>query len=188
MMRTRRLRYSAVALLTSGMVLSIGLFAWPVSHVSAAPPPPITQSDTIINVLQGQTFLVRTTITFNTPSAGGLFALAILWNASSSNDNYTLDNDNGFGAYAYWTSGGSGVGNPVENVQWSDNSTLDGWSVGAFIDATDKNYYDGTFNVDFWLQAAGLGTPHRVGLENNLSYGAGISDQRPRGRGPIIYW
>jgi parallel beta-helix repeat protein len=150
------------------------IISLPVSPVSAANPPPITQSDTIINVQQGQKFLVRTTITFNNPAAGGVFALSIGWDGPARWDNYTIDNDNGFGAYAYWTSGGSGVGDPVENVDFVSGPTLSGWSAGASIDATNKNYYDGTFNVDFWLKAANQGAPHQVGLENNLTYGAAI--------------
>jgi hypothetical protein len=155
-------------------VISVGFFALPVSQVAALPAPG-TQSDTIVNVQQGQDFVIRTTIQFTVANTGGVFALSVAWDGPTRWDNYTIDNDNGLGLYAYWTSGGSGVGNPVENVDFTSGPTLSGWSAGASIDATNKNYYDGTFNVDVWLKAANQGAPHKVALENNISYGAGIA-------------
>jgi hypothetical protein len=155
------------ALIVFAMILSIIIIDLPTVSATGVL---YTPSDTIIDVQQGQVFLLRHTLQFNQPAYGGYFAMAISWDVPSSDENFTLEN----APSVYWTSGGSGVGNPVENVTFDNSATLTGWQVTAYISSSDKNYYDGTFNVDFWLRAANQGTPHQVGLENNLSYGAGI--------------
>jgi uncharacterized membrane protein len=138
-----------------------------------------TPGGTTINVASGQTFLLRHELYFNQAGSGGVFALAILWVAPSSDENFTLEN----APSIYWISGPEN-GLPVENVQWDNSPTLDGWSVGAFIDSTDKNYIDGHFYVDFWLRAASPdGTTHSQGTQD-LNYGAGIYIQE--GGGPSI--
>jgi len=162
----------AIALIT---VLSIGYFALPVS-VFAAGSLVSSPGDTIISVQQGQVFLVRTTINLSTN--GGYFAEAMYWNAPARWDNYTLEN----AISAYWTVPGSGnpdsAGAPVENFNWDNNVLYPAgagqWQVSAYINSSDKTYA-GTFNVDIWLRAANAGAPHQVALENNLSFGAGIS-------------
>ena len=180
-MKTNTFKRSMAITIALASVLAIGFFALPVS-VSAATVS--TPQDTIISVQQGQTFLVRTTITLNNAAQPGYFAIALHWDAPFRWDNYTLENT----PFAYWTSGGSGVGNPVENVQ-TDNNILYPAGAGLYqasvwIDSADKNYYDGTFNVDIWLRAASFGAPHQVGLENNLSYGAGVVVTEPS---PVVF-
>jgi uncharacterized membrane protein len=121
-----------------------------------------------ITVQTGQTFVLRHELVFN-QAQPGYFAMAINWVAPSSDENFTLDN----ASSVYWISGPEN-GLPVENVQWTNNSSTDGWTVGVFIDSADKNYVNGKFNVDVWLRArSGDGTPHR--LDNQLlDYGPGI--------------
>lgn len=127
-----------------------------------------------IVVTPGQEFLLRQEFYFNDPESGGIFAMAIYWDAPSSDENFTLEN----APSVYWTSGPE-TGLPVENVQWDNNINISAppgqWEITAGIDAADKNYVDGHFNVDIWLRAAsGDGTPHSTGKQQ-LTYGVGIA-------------
>jgi len=161
-----------VVLIVFAIVLSSVIITLPVS-VSAGGVTS-TPQDTIIDVVQGQTFLLRHELFFN-QSQPGYFVIAIVWDAPSSDDNFTLEN----APSVYWISGPEN-GLPVENVQWDNNvinpAPSGQWEISAWIDSGDKNYVDGNFNVDFWLRAASPdGTIHKVGLENDITYGAGIA-------------
>jgi len=140
-----------------------------------------TPGGTKITVTPGQEFLLRHEFFFD-QSAGGYFAMAIFWDAPSSDENFTLEN----APSVYWVSGPES-GSPVENVQWDNNNIYTAasglWQVSTLIDSADKNYVDGHFNVDIWLRAAsGDGTPHKENVKPQISYGFGIAvtEQTPR--------
>jgi hypothetical protein len=124
-----------------------------------------------IVVQQGQTFLLRHELYFDEPEYGGYFALAVSWDAPSSDENFALEN----APSLYWITGPEN-GLPVENVLWETRDTgLGGWQVGIWIDSENKNYVDGHFNIDIWLRAcSGDGTLHREDDNHQLSYGLGI--------------
>jgi uncharacterized repeat protein (TIGR01451 family) len=149
------------------IVLSMAIFALPSASAGGVTSTP--GGTTIENVVSGQTFLLRHELYFDQAGSGGVFTIGINWVAPSSDENFTLENV----PSVYWISGPEN-GLPVENVEWDNYPTLDGWSVGAFIDASNKNYIDGHFNVDIWLRArSGNGTLHREDNQQ-LSYGPGI--------------
>jgi hypothetical protein len=133
-----------------------------------------TPGGTKIAVTPDQEFLLRHEFFFD-QSAGGYFAMAIYWDAPSSDENFTPEN----APSVYWISGPES-GSPVENVQWDNNNIYTAapgqWQVSTFIDSGDKNYVDGHFNVDIWLRAAsGDGTPHKENVKQQISYGFGIA-------------
>jgi hypothetical protein len=102
-------------------------------------------------------------VTFNVADTQGYFFYGpVYWYAASQSDNFVLENT----PSVYWTSGGTGVGNPVENIQISNYAIVGGWQVDI-SDNGDGLAVDGTFNVDIWLRAKGSdGTLHAVGHEN----------------------
>lgn len=168
------------ALIVFAMIWSMIIIDLPTASAGGVISSP---AGTTITVAPGQTFLLRHTMIFNNPASGGYLAMAIYWDASSANENFVLDN----AINAYWTSGGSGAGNSVENLQWDNLQGGPGqWMVGVWIDSADKNYYDGTFNVDIWLRAASTdGTLHKPGNQQ-LSYGLGILLAEPSAM-PLAY-
>jgi hypothetical protein len=153
-------------LLAFVMIFSIVLI---VPSVSAGGVTSTPGGKTIV-VTPGQEFLLRQELYFNDPTAGGVFAMAIFWDALSSDENFVLEN----APSIYWISGPE-TGSPVENVQLVSDNSENVVTVGLYIDASDKNYIDGHFNVDIWLRASsGDGTLHSLGKQQ-LSYGAGIA-------------
>jgi len=167
------------ALIVFAVILSIVIIDSPTvssGGVSSTP------SGTTIVVTSGQVFLLRNEFYFDQPANGGTFAMAIYWDAPSSDENFTLEN----APSVYWVSGPES-GSPVENVQWDNNNIYTAasglWQVSTLIDSADKNYVDGHFNVDIWLRAAsGDGTPHKENVKPQISYGFGIAvtEQTPR--------
>jgi uncharacterized membrane protein len=159
------LKCGLVSILLITLVFSLVIITSPVSAGGVTSHP----GGTTIEVVSGQTFLLRHELYFD-KSAGGYFAFAINWDAPSSDENFTLEN----APSVYWISGPEN-GLPVENVQWENIPTLTGWGVAVLIDASDMNYVDGHFNVDIWLRACGGdGTPHRPMDSHQISYGSGI--------------
>ena len=144
-MRTEKLGYSVVILLTVSLVLSMIIFTAPVSATGGtAPSGPIT-------VQQGAVFLLRGSITFDKASAGEFSYGPVYWYSyGNENENFRLENT----PSVYWSNG-----TPVENVSISDYAIPDGWQ----IDIRDNGggnlviWPNGTFYVDIWLRAQGYG-------------------------------
>jgi uncharacterized membrane protein len=156
-LRTEKLGYSVVILLAVSSVLSIIIYAAPVSATSAtAPTSPAT-------VVQGDVFLLRGSITFDKPDQGYWIYGPVYWYSyGQENENFVLENT----PSVYWTSGGTGVGNPVENISINDYAIPDGWQVDIGDDGNGLAA-NGTFNIDIYLRAAsGDGTLHAAGDEN----------------------
>ena len=170
-MKVERFKFDLIpVLLAFAVMFSIVFILPPVSAGGVTSTP----GGTTIKVIPGQVFLLRNELYFDQPTYGGYFAIAIYWDAPSSDENFTLENTPSI----YWTSGAE-KGSPLENVQWDNNvihpAPSGQWEISAWIDSADKNYVDGHFNVDIWLRAAsGNGTPHSLGNQQ-LSYGVGIA-------------
>jgi uncharacterized repeat protein (TIGR01451 family) len=164
-------RKMILTVLVLATVISIAVFALPSASAGG-----VTSTPDNENVISGQTFLLRHELYFDQPGYGGYFAMAIYWDALSSDENFILENI----PSVYWISGPEN-GSPVENVKYDNlyvnigESTppTDGWEVWVKIPAENKVWIDGHFNVDIWLRASsGDGTLHH--LDNQLlSYGAG---------------
>jgi hypothetical protein len=116
---------------------------------------------TIIEVDQGDVFLLRHTVTFDQPGETGYFIMVIYWYDDGSRaENFTLEN----APSIYWENGP-----PVENVYYDSYRIPSGWQVEVG-DNGSGIAGDGTFYVDIWLRAAsGDGTPHRP-VDNHPIY------------------
>ena len=121
---------------------SMLLIASPVSATSATAP------SSPISVPQGGVFLLRGSITFNQPATGYFWYGPVYWyNYGDPKENFTLENT----PSVYWSDG-----TPVENVSISDYAIPNGWQVDI-CDNGDGIERNGTFYVDIWLRAKGLG-------------------------------
>jgi len=118
------------------------LIASLVSATSAtAPSSPIT-------VKQGDVFLLRGSITFDKADTGYFWYGPVYWyNYGNEDENFTLENT----PSVYWSDG-----TPVENVSISDYAIPNGWQVDI-CDNGDGIERNGTFYVDIYLRAKGLG-------------------------------
>jgi uncharacterized membrane protein len=157
---TEKLGYSVVILLTVSLVLSMLLIATPVSATSAtAPSSPVL-------VPPGGVFLLRGSITFDQPDTGYFIYGPVYWyNYGNENENFKLENT----PSVYWTNCTDNAllnGLPVDNVAISDYHVPNGWQVDIADDGSGIAL-NGTFNIDIWLRAIGLGgILHAPGHEN----------------------
>jgi hypothetical protein len=144
-------------MITALIYFSTFFIAPPVFAATATAPPDY------ISVPQGGVFLLRGSVTLDVPNTQGYWIWGpVYWYSNGDpTENFCLENT----PSVYWTSGGTGVGNPVENISISDYSVGGniGWQV-VIGDDGNGLAVDGTFNVDIWLRAASRnGTPHRPG-------------------------
>jgi len=115
----------------------------------------------IVNVDQGNVFLLRYRLTFDNADAAGDFLVSILWEHYGNRvENFTLENN----PSVYWENG-----DPVEEAISDNYTTAEGCVVRVTTDGVNLVPEDGTFYVDIWLRAASNGAPHRP-MDKHLIY------------------
>jgi serine protease AprX len=142
-------------MLAFAVVLSVAFIELAYSTTATSP------GGTIIEVDQGDVFLLRGTVTFDKAATGYFCWGPVYWyHYGDPTENFTVENIS-----VYWNSDNT----PVENVSISDYETPDGHQIeikhsGSGIER------NGTFTIDVWLRAAsGDGTPHRP-MDNHPIY------------------
>jgi len=108
-------RCLAPILLIFAIVLSVVVIKPAYSTTSTGP------GGTIIEVDQGEVFLLRHTVTFDQPGETGYFLMVIYWYDNGNRDeNFALEN----APSIYWEDG-----SPVENVYYDNHKISSGWQV-----------------------------------------------------------